>query len=260
MTVSNASKQRAFKALTHAVIMSIFGEHPDVNARRAGNVREDAVDSLDGGIVQKGMDMVMLGHRPDLGLRSLERSGWIEALMPEIQAMVGFGGYEEGHKDLWEHTLRVVRNAPPRLEVRWAALFHDVGKPGSFRKKGGKVSFHGHEARSVRAFRHVANRTALFPDHDFRARVAAMIETLGNIESYRSDWTDSAVRRVRKRIEDDRVWADLLDLARADVTSAHESKRNRCRARTDELETRAAELLRADAEAERLRGSTATRR
>jgi poly(A) polymerase len=247
---TNAQQQRAFKAMTHAVIISIFGESPD---SRAGRVDPDSVNNLDGGIVQKGLDMVMLGNRPDLGLHSLQRSGFIAGLLPDIERMVGFGGYEEGHKDLWEHTKRVVCNAPPRLEVRWAALFHDVGKPVAFRKKNGKVTFHGHEAMSVAAFQRACETTVLFPDHEFRGRVAIMIEALGHIESYRLDWTDSAVRRIRKKVEDDRVWADLLDLARSDVTSAHAAKRERCKARTDDLERRAKEILDAEAKADSLK-------
>lgn len=237
---TNAQKQRAFRALTHAVIISIFGESPD---SRAPKVDRGAVNGLDGGIVQKGLDMVMLGNRPDLGLHSLQRSGFIASLLPDVERMVGFGGYEEGHKDLWEHTKRVVRNAPPRLEVRWAALFHDVGKPTSFRKKRGKVTFHGHETLSVAAFQRACETTVLFPDHEFRKRVAIIIEALGHIESYRPEWTDSAVRRIRKKVEADKVWVDLLDLARSDVTSAHAVKRDRCKARTDELQTRAAALI-----------------
>lgn len=250
METHSTARQRAFKALTHAVIIAIFGETP---SRGGPSVRAGDVDHLDGGIVQRGLDMVMLGHRPDRGLESLRQSGFLESLLPDVHEIVGFGGYEEGHKDLWEHTKRVVRNAPPRLEVRWAALFHDVGKPKAFRKRGGKVTFHGHEAMSVAAFQRACETTVLFPDRDFRKDVALMIEALGQIESYRSDWTDSAVRRVRRRIEDDRVWNDLLDLARSDVTSAHADRRSRAKARTDELESRAAQLLEEEGKAESLR-------
>ena len=42
--------------------------------------------------------------------------------------MVGFGDGEWRHKDVWKHTKQVVRQAVPRLEVRWASLFHDIGK------------------------------------------------------------------------------------------------------------------------------------
>lgn len=247
MTTHNAPRQRAFKALTTAVIISIFGDSPskyDVGPRKHYAIVGSDIDELDGETVQRGLDMVMLGHRPDMGLENLSHSGFLGSLLPDVQAMVGFGGLDDGHKDLWDHTKRVVRNAPPKLETRWAALFHDVGKPKTFRRKAGKVTFHGHEAASVAAFQRACETTVMFPDREFRENVSAMIETLGHIESYTQDWTDSAVRRVRGRIVEEKVWIDLLDLARSDCTSAHASNRDRAKAKTDELEARAKELKR----------------
>src|SRR5690242_21203419 len=45
-----------------------------------------------------------------------------------FRSMVGFGDGEWRHKDVWKHTKQVVRQAVPQLEVRWASLFHDIGK------------------------------------------------------------------------------------------------------------------------------------
>ena len=74
------------------------------------------------------LDRIMLGEDPEAGLDMLLACGALGALLPEVGALVGFGDGEWRHKDVWKHTKQVVRQAVPRLEVRWAALFHDVGK------------------------------------------------------------------------------------------------------------------------------------
>lgn len=239
--VTKAQNKRAFKALTHAIIMSIFGESPDVHVK--GKVNPNAVNDLDGAVVQKGLDIIMLSNRPDLGLESLQRSGFIFALLPEVENIVGFGGKKEGHKDLWDHTKKVVLNTPARLPVRWAALFHDIGKPFSFRRENGKVTFHGHEYASVRLFDQISNRTVLFPDRQFRNYVSRLIEILGRVEEYDKSWSDSAVRRLRSQVYSNEQWVDLLDLARADCTTSKEHKRLAIMSEIDDLKFRSHELI-----------------
>ena len=71
------------------------------------------------------LDRVMMGKDPEAGLEALLACGALEVLLPEVKNLVGFGDGEWRHKDVWKHTKQVVRQSVPRLEVRWAALFHD---------------------------------------------------------------------------------------------------------------------------------------
>lgn len=66
--------------------------------------------------------------------------------------MVGFDQRNRHHcYDVWEHTLRVVSAVPPELELRLAALLHDVGKPNCFTvDEKGQGHFYGHPAESAR--------------------------------------------------------------------------------------------------------------
>src|SRR4051812_5580435 len=52
---------------------------------------------------------VLMGKHPDEGLEVLQTSGVLRTTLPEVQAMVGFGGQGQGHKDLWAHTKQVVK-------------------------------------------------------------------------------------------------------------------------------------------------------
>jgi poly(A) polymerase len=203
----------------------------------------------DGGRHNQGSDYelwtrILTGRDSTQGLGFLEASGVLRTTFPEVQAMVGFGGQDQGHKDLWGHTLQVVRQAKNRPAIRWAALFHDVGKPVSFSKASGKVTFHQHEYASARLFKEASRRTRLF-DSKFEARVHALVRGLGLLEGYSPEWTDSAVRRLHKELGDH--FEEVLLLSRADVTSKHAYKRERVHQLMHELGERAAKIAAEDA-------------
>ena len=103
--------------------------------------------------LRRSLDPLMLAPHADQGLDALLVSGVLESLLPEVKGMVGFGDGEWRHKDVWKHTKQVVTQALPRLEVRWAALFHDIGKVRT-RSVGpkGEVHFFGHAEVGARMF------------------------------------------------------------------------------------------------------------
>ncbi len=54
-------------------------------------------------------------------------------VIPELSAAVGFDQKNPHHAlDLYSHISHVVQNVPGTLPLRWAALLHDIGKPGTF--------------------------------------------------------------------------------------------------------------------------------
>ena len=186
-----------------------------------------------------------LMNDPVRSLAKLEQDGTVRAYLPEVQQIVGFGGGDEGHKDLWGHTRKVVSQCVPKVLVRWAALYHDVGKPDRFhRDKAGVVSFHGHEVHSAHLFRQMACRTKLFSEDEV-SWIWFLVRYLGHVEEYDSTWTDSAVRRLHKEVGS--RFEDVVALARADITTKHADRRAAHHARMHELRERAWELAAADA-------------
>ena len=64
------------------------------------------------------------------GLNYLGMSRLLNFMMPELSLQVGFDQKSEYHDfTLWEHTIEVVCATPPELNMRWAALLHDIAKP-----------------------------------------------------------------------------------------------------------------------------------
>ena len=70
----------------------------------------------------------------------------LAAAIPELAPMIGFDQRSPHHAfDVFTHTAYVCGNVPKDLPLRWAALLHDVGKPGCFTQDStGRGHFYGH--------------------------------------------------------------------------------------------------------------------
>jgi len=179
---------------------------------------------------------IMCGEHVRDALDLLADSGLLFHMIPVIRETIIFDETtDDGFKRVWPHTKIVVSQTPPKMELRWAALFHDLGKPASYDNVE-KVSFHGHEKISSRFFKRFAQRWPLF-DKEKAKRIERLIYHLGHVEAYEDDWTDRAIRRFIRDVGDD-ILEPLLQLAAADVTTRHEEKRRRITSRIEQLKFR----------------------
>ena len=176
-------------------------------------------------VFREQMDRLLIAKHPEPGLDAIESTGCLDAWLPEVAAMVGFGDNEWRHKDVWKHTKQVVKQSVPRVEVRWGALLHDIGKPKTRRiDERGNVTFHGHAEVGASMFRkRVADRIGFQGAQ--RERVHFLILHHLRAAQYDDTWTDAAVRRFYKQMGDG--LRDLLDLSRADITTKRPEKRRR---------------------------------
>src|SRR5512144_2220895 len=83
-----------------------------------------------------------------------------DVVLPEIGAMRLTIDEHHQHKDVYRHSLTVLRQAialedeGPDLVLRWAALLHDIGKPATrTHEPDGGVSFHHHEVVGAKMVR-----------------------------------------------------------------------------------------------------------
>ncbi len=190
------------------------------------------------------LERCLVGKEVDLALQWLHEVGFVSLILPELAATVDLA--QEGgrrHKDVWEHTKLVVRQAPPRRLVRWAALLHDIGKVPTRTFTRNSVHFHGHAEVGARMFDRVARRLP-FADDDRRA-VRFLINHHLRSAQYSSTWTDSAVRRFARDMAEH--LDDLLDLSRADITSRRPGRRQAVLDHIEELSERVHRLAEEDA-------------
>jgi tRNA nucleotidyltransferase (CCA-adding enzyme) len=93
------------------------------------------------------IDKLLLGEHVAYGLNLLADSQLIRWMLPELHLQIGYDQSTPHHDfSLWEHTVKVVEACPKDVNLRWAALLHDVGKPFAMTQKpSGQQNYVAHE-------------------------------------------------------------------------------------------------------------------
>jgi len=240
---TTVDKERAARALCRAVESAERG----VTSEGVLLCTPEDIAALGADAVRRDLDRVMMGEHADLGLDALLVSGVLDALLPEVKAMVGFGDGEWRHKDVWKHTKQVVLQSVPRIEVRYGALFHDIGKVRTRSiSPDGEVHFFGHAEVGARMFDKLERRQRLFAsDESLRSTVRFLVLHHLRASQYDGKWTPSAIRRFTREMG--AHLDDLLCLSRADITTKRPEKKRRGVALIDELGEKITELAAEDA-------------
>lgn len=180
-------------------------------------------------------------------IRKLESEGVISNSFPEINSIVILDDLNGKHKNVWTHTLQVVASVPNVLELRFAALLHDIGKSKTRRVwSNGRVTFHGHEIVSSAMTMKLDKRVDLFAgDAALRNEVNLLVENHLRPAQYNQTWTDSAIRRLISELTIPGV-ERLLCLSRADLSTKNEKKIARARKNADSLEERIKQIIAID--------------
>jgi poly(A) polymerase len=201
--------------------------------------------------IQGELVRLLQSRDPVRGIRLLVETGLMGEFLPEIPALRLEVDEHHHHKDVYEHSLTVLRQAielegarhpgaAPDVVLRLAALLHDIGKPATRRlEPGGGVTFHHHDVKGSRLAR--KRLQALRFDSDTTGSVTQLIEQHLRFFGYAEGaWTDSAVRRY---VRDAGPELERLHiLTRADVTTRNARKAARLARAYDDIEHRIAEL------------------
>jgi poly(A) polymerase len=162
--------------------------------RRAIVACADTLASISRERIAQEMAKLLTSRLAGLGIRLLTDLGLMRQIVPEVLAMRGMlqdATYH--HKDVFDHTVQVVDQSPPRLVVRWAALLHDIAKPRTRSVDDGVVHFFGHENLGEKMSRKILLGLKL--DRDTINRVGLLVAMHQRANAYEDDWTDGAVRR-----------------------------------------------------------------
>ena len=143
------------------------------------------------------------------GIQMLHDTELLQHFLPELEEGIGVEQNHHHTLTVWEHNLEALQHCPSKkLEVRLAALFHDIGKPASKQGLGRDCTFYNHEYTSARMTKEILHRlkypkkiidrtTLLVRNHMFYYSVDEVTET--------------AVRRIITKVGLENM-KDLMDV------------------------------------------------
>ena len=186
--------------------------------------------------------------KPSIGLNILQESGLMNFVFPEIAVMYGLDQSNEyHHKDIFYHTLEVVDNAAQlsdKLDLRLAALVHDIAKPKTRRLSKSKgYTFYGHDDVGARMLKGISSNMKFSNStRDYIAKLTAL--HLRPISLAKKDVTDSAIRRLI--VDAGEEVDDLMKLCRADITTKNPKNITKYLGNFDRVEKRMNEVIEID--------------
>ena len=229
------------------------------NLRAAMRAQASRLSIVSAERITDELTKLMLTQDPAYGIDLLVSTDVAELVLPEVSALRMEVDEHHRHKDVYQHSLTVLRQAidlEPRyglsadLVLRLAAILHDIGKPKTRTMlPEGKVAFYHHEVVGAKMAR--TRLTKLRFPKEVIADVSRLVELHLRFHGYGTgEWTDSAVRRYVR--DAGPLLTRLHALTRADCTTRNARKAARLAASYDALEARI-DVLREREELDKIR-------
>jgi tRNA nucleotidyltransferase (CCA-adding enzyme) len=196
-------------SISHEVMQSILQNAKLIEKISAERIRDEFIK-------------IISSSNPSPGVVMLQKFGLLKHIIPELEEGIGCAQGGEHIYNVWEHLLHALQHAADKnwsLEVRLAALFHDIGKPrtrreASVRGKAPKkqFTFYGHEVVGARMVKKTMERLK------FSKKEIDLVEKLVRNHMFFSDTeliTLSAVRRIIQKVGKDNIWT-LMNVRECD--------------------------------------------
>ncbi len=156
---------------------------------------------------------ILMSPEPARGLELARNLGILDFVSSEFQKGVGCAQNQAHSFDVWTHLLKTVQHAADKeypLEIRLAALFHDIGKPDSKRvsRETGQPTFYGHEVIGAKITKKILE------DLKYPTKTIEKVVKLVRWHMFFSDTeliTISAVRRMIVNVGQENIW-DLMNI------------------------------------------------
>ncbi len=210
----NEDALRMMRAVRFAVTLNFKIEKKTKNAikEKAKNLKYISQERI-----RDELEKIILSDYPARGIEILHQTGLLWHIIPEIEAsyevMQNRHHYYGPYNTVYKHLLASLEKCPSKkLEVRLAALLHDIGKPKVKRGEGEKATFYNHEYVGARMAEKILERLK-FP-RDIIEKVTLLVKN--HMFYYNVDEVGEAgVRRVIKKVGLENIH-DLIDVRIAD--------------------------------------------
>jgi len=176
---------------------------------------------------------IMESDKAAEGIDLLQKTNLLKYILPELEKGVGVSQNKHHIYDIYEHSLRSLKVAAEKgfnTEVRFAALFHDIGKPETKQGEGPDSTFYNHDYVGAKFTARILQRLK-FPNK-FIDKVVLLVRN----HMFVSDperLTESGARRLIARVGKENI-PDLINLRVADRLGMGRPKEKPYRLRTIE--------------------------
>ncbi|NLY45532.1 MAG: CCA tRNA nucleotidyltransferase [Tissierella sp.] len=162
--------------------------------------------------VREELFKILLSRKPSYGIRLMNELEILDIILPELKPTVGFNQQNPYHdKNVFDHTLCVVDNVSNVLEIRLAALFHDIGKPHTFTiDEKGIGHFYDHDYVGVKMTKEILTRLKCPND-----LIKDVLLLIGDHMTKSRDMKDKGLKRLISRVGEHRIF-HLMELQKID--------------------------------------------
>ncbi|OGE74113.1 MAG: hypothetical protein A3I07_00285 [Candidatus Doudnabacteria bacterium RIFCSPLOWO2_02_FULL_42_9] len=153
--------------MLRAVRLAIqLGFKLEKNAFAAIKTRAKYIQDISGERIKAELDKILLSQNAEKGIRLLDEVGLLKFIFPEVSKLKNFSHKSKKYHlegDQFDHTILAVKGVEQDdLDLKYAALFHDIGKPAVAKRmfKNGEwvIRTFGHEFESAKLFKGIAKR------------------------------------------------------------------------------------------------------
>lgn len=162
--------------------------------------------------IKEELFKILLSKKPSYGIRLMNELAILDTILPELKPTVGFEQQNPYHdKNVFDHTLCVVDGVSEIIELRLAALFHDIGKPHTFTiDKKGIGHFYHHDDLGVDITKTILTRLKCSND-----LIKGVLLLIDDHMTKSRDMKDKGLKRLISRVGEDRIF-HLMELQKVD--------------------------------------------
>ncbi|MCX7714983.1 MAG: HD domain-containing protein [Clostridia bacterium] len=200
----------ALRMLRAVRFSAVLGFEIEESTKKAIVKCAPLIRRISGERIRDELNKILLSPRPH-HIILLHELGLLRYIMNEFECCFGTNQKNKYHiYDVGEHIIETIKNTPNDLILRWAALFHDIGKPNCASVDHfGVIHFYGHHKESLKIANDVLHR--LHFDNDSISAICILVEN----HDVRIDPSAPAVKRMMARTGEE-LFDKLLALQEAD--------------------------------------------
>jgi len=182
--------------------------------------------------IREEFNRIIMSKEPMKGLIMAQTLDILKFIAPELEKAVGVEQNQAHSYDVWEHLLRSLQHAADKewpLDIRLAALFHDISKPETrrFSHETKQWTFYGHEVVGSRVTKRILENLR------YSNKIIEKVTMLVRWHMFFADTEQislSAVRRMIANVGQENIW-DLMNLRICDRVGTGRPKENPYRLR-----------------------------